>query len=83
MWSIRNAPSDRDYYESFGAYCDEDEWEICVDCGARWDRGEACEEWCATNRAEPEAVPVSCLAVEEQKGRCCRRGGRTWGRNWE
>ena len=67
MWSMWNAPSDRDYYESFGAYCDEDEWEICVDCGARWDRGEACEKWCATNRAEPEPVPVGCLAVEEHE----------------
>ena len=30
-------------------------------------RGEACEDWCATNRAEPEPVPVSCLAIEEQE----------------
>ena len=42
MWSMWNAPSDRDYYDPLGAYCDEDEAEICVDCGARWDRGEAC-----------------------------------------
>ena len=31
MW---NAPSDRDYYDPFGAYCDEHEAEVCVDCGA-------------------------------------------------
>jgi hypothetical protein len=67
MWSMWNAPSDRDYYDPFGAYCDEDEAEICVDCGARADRGDACEEWCATNRADPEPVPVSCVAVEEQE----------------
>ena len=67
MWSMWNAPSDRDYYDPFGAYCDEDEAEICVDCGARADRGDACEEWCATNRAEPEPAPVSCVAVEEQE----------------
>ena len=67
MWSLWNAPSDRDYYDSLGADWDEDEAEICEDCCARWDRGEACEEWCATNRAEPEAVPVSCLTVEEQE----------------
>ena len=59
MWSIRNAPSDRDYYESFGAYCDEDETEICGDSSARWDRGEACEDWCETNRPVPEPVAVS------------------------
>ena len=67
MWSMWNAPSDRDYYDSLGADCDEDEPDICGDCGARWDRGEACEDWCATNRAEPEPVPVSRLAVEEQQ----------------
>jgi hypothetical protein len=64
MW---NAPSDRDYYDPFGAYCDEDGAEICVDCDARWDRGEACEDWCETNRPVPEPVVVSCLAVEEQE----------------
>ena len=67
MWSMRNAPSDRDYYDSLGADRDEDEPEICGDCSARWDLGEACEEWCATNRADPEPVPVSCVAVEEQE----------------
>ena len=67
MWSMWNAPSDLDYYDSFGAYCDEDEADICGDCGARWDRGEACEEWCATNWAEPEPVPASWPAVEEEE----------------
>ena len=67
MWSMWNAPSDRDYYDPFGADCNEDEGEICVDCGARWDRGEACEDWCETNRSVPEPVPVTSLAVEEQK----------------
>jgi hypothetical protein len=58
MWSMWNAPSDRDYYDPFGADCDKDEPEICGDCGARWDRGEACEEWCATNHPEPVPVPI-------------------------
>jgi hypothetical protein len=44
-----------------------DQPEICGDCGARWDRGEACEEWCATNRAVPEPTPVSRLADEEEE----------------
>jgi hypothetical protein len=64
MW---NAPSDRDYYDPFGLDYDDGEPDICEDCGARWDRGEAGEDWCATNRPVPEAVPVSCLAVEEQE----------------
>ena len=67
MSSMWNAPSDSDYYEPFGAYCGEDEPEICGDCGARWDLGEACEDRCETNRPVPEPVPVSCPAVEEQE----------------
>ena len=35
MWSMWNAPSDRDYYDPMGLDCDEDEPEICEDCGAR------------------------------------------------
>jgi len=62
MWSMWNAPSDRDYYDPLGVDCDEDEPEICEDCCARWDRGEAC--WCETNRP----VPVTCLAVEDLCG---------------
>ena len=34
---------------------------------ARWDRGEACEEWCQTNRPVLEPVLVSYLALEEQE----------------
>ena len=67
MWSMWNAPSDRDYYDPLGLNCDEDEPEICGDCSARWDRGEACEEWCETNRPVREPVLVSCPAVEEQE----------------
>jgi hypothetical protein len=64
MW---NAPSDRDYYDPFGADCDEDEAEICGDCGARRDRGETCEQWCAGNRPVWEPVAASLPAVEEQE----------------
>ena len=83
MWSMWNAPSDRDYYDSLGADCDEDEPDICGGCGARWDLGEACEEWCATNRAEPEPAPVGCLTVEEQevndlRGGLAQMGFRVW-----
>jgi hypothetical protein len=74
MWSMWNAPSDRDYYDPLGLDCDEDEPEICEDCGAR--RNQACEEWCETNRAEPEPAPVSCLAVEEQEGNFFEEAGR-------
>ena len=67
MWSMWNAPSDRDYYDPLGLDSDEDESEICEDCDARSDRGEACEEWCETNRPVPEPVPVGCSPVEEQE----------------
>ena len=70
MWSMWNAPSDRDYYDPLGLE-DVDEPEICEGCGARWDR--ACEEWCETNRPASEPVPVGCLAVEEQEGNSSRR----------
>jgi hypothetical protein len=63
MW---NAPSDRDYY-ALGLDCDVAEPEICGDCRARWDLGEACEEWCETNRPVAEPVPESRLAVKEQE----------------
>jgi hypothetical protein len=59
MWSMWNAPLDRDYYDPFGVDCDQDEPEICGDCCAQWDRGEACEDWCETNRPVPEPVAVS------------------------
>jgi hypothetical protein len=60
MW---NAPSDRDYYDPLGVDCDGDEPDICGDCSARWDRGEACEEWSATNRAEPELLVGSHFSL--------------------
>ena len=31
MWSMWNAPSDRDYYDPLGLDCDEDEPETCID----------------------------------------------------
>ena len=65
MWSMWNAPSDRDYYDPLGLDSDEDESEICEDCGARWHQ--ACEDWCETNRPAPEPVPVGCSPVEEQE----------------
>ena len=67
MWSMWNAPSDRDYYDQFGVDCDQDEPESCGNCGARWGLGESCEEWCETNRAKPEPVAASGLAVDEQE----------------
>jgi hypothetical protein len=65
MWSMWNAPSDRDYYEPYGRDEENEQPEYCQYCGARWDQ--ACEEWCDTNapasevpsvgQAEPEASP--------------------------
>jgi hypothetical protein len=52
MWFMWNGPSDLEYYDSLGADRDEDEAEICGECGARWDR------------QSPERV---CLALEEQE----------------
>jgi len=60
MWSMWNAPSDRDYYEQFSP---PEEEERCFSCGA----GElqACEEWCETNRpAEEPAEEVPCEQFE-------------------
>ena len=68
MWW--NAPSDRDYCDPLGLDCDEDEAEICEDCGARWDVGEACEEWCETNRPVPEPGDQNSI---------CQRGYNTGG----
>jgi hypothetical protein len=65
MWSMWSAPSDLEYYDSLGGDRDEDEADICGDCGACLDRGEACEDRCETNRPAPEPAPISCLAVEE------------------
>ena len=57
MWSIWNAPSDRDYYDPFG-WNDEkdDEPEYCGHCGARWDQ--PCEESCYSNAPASEPVPT-------------------------
>ena len=54
MWSMWNAPSDRDYYDPYGRDEEGDEPEGCVHCGARWDQ--ACEEWCTTNAPASEAA---------------------------
>lgn len=45
MWSIWNAPSDRDYYDPWGLWEREEE-DRCVDCGAAWNQ--ECETFCAT-----------------------------------
>jgi len=53
MWSMWNAPSDRDYYEPYGRDEEDEEPEYCQHCGARWDQ--PCEEWCDTNAPASEA----------------------------
>ena len=61
MWSIWNAPSDRDYYDQFGR--DEPEEEPgCCHCGASWDQ--ACEEWCCTNMPALEPPPAESNELE-------------------
>jgi hypothetical protein len=52
MYSMWNAPSDRDYYEQ---YAEPEAEERCFDCGA----GElqACEERCMTNQSAEEPQP--------------------------
>ena len=61
MWSIWNAPSDRDYYDQFGRE-EQDEEPDCWHCGARWDQ--ACEEWCCTNMPAPEPPPAESIELE-------------------
>lgn len=56
MWSIWNAPSDRDYYDSYGDSNQDDEPKYCGHCGAR--RDQACEEWCCTNAPASEPEPT-------------------------
>jgi hypothetical protein len=47
MWSIWNAPSDRDYYDQFGPNePDPEPADKCSECGANFDKGQACEEEC-------------------------------------
>ncbi|MCZ2079320.1 MAG: hypothetical protein LC130_30505 [Bryobacterales bacterium] len=70
MYSMWNAPSDRDYYDSLGGgsvYASEDNAEVCLCCDARWDLGKACEEWCETNRAALEPAPALPSVTEEQE----------------
>jgi hypothetical protein len=81
MWSIWGAPSDLEYYDSLGADRDVDEPRICEDCGARWDRREACEDWCETNRPVPEPVPVSCLGSKSKRS-LSSRGRQMIFRGW-
>jgi hypothetical protein len=69
MWSIWNAPSDRDYYDPYGSDEKHEEPEYCYHCGARWDQ--ACEEWCCTN--SPASEPAPACADSPGTGR--RRAG--------
>jgi hypothetical protein len=69
MYSMWNAPSDRDYYASLdggSGYPDADDVERCWCCGARWESGDACEEWCETNQAALEPAPDLRVATEEE-----------------
>lgn len=68
MWSMWNAPSDRDYYDSCGwDECEEDdEPKYCGHCGARWDQ--ACEEWCYTNAPAFEPGPTEDTEREPPTG---------------
>lgn len=54
MWSMWDAPSDRDYYEQFNPYPPDEDDERCIDCGARWDKGEVCEPGCIYNQPAEE-----------------------------
>lgn len=53
MWSMWDAPSDRDYY---GDCEPPEQMERCYSCGA--DDLHPCEEWCDTNRPAEEPAPV-------------------------
>ena len=67
MWSMWNAPSDRDYYDPYGwdEGEEQDTPERCGHCGARWDQ--ACEEWCDSNASASEFA-ASEDAVPERTG---------------
>ena len=54
MWSIWNAPSDRDYYDQFGPPPDEPE--LCHDCGAAVEE-QPHEPWCPAS-LRPAADPA-------------------------
>ena len=69
MLSIWDAPSDRDYYDQFGAGEPDDELEsYCGDCGAR--SNQACEEWCSANTPASEPAPTdgATLSAEPVEG---------------
>ena len=61
MWSIWNAPSDRDYYYPFG---EEEHEERCAYCGSG--ELEACEPWCEEN--SPAAEPAALSGVSPTVG---------------
>jgi hypothetical protein len=62
MWSMWNAPSDRDYYEPYGPDDEDEQPQHCQHCGAREDQ--ACEEWCDTNTPASEAPPSGQTGLE-------------------
>ena len=68
MWSMWNAPSDRDYYDSsIWDECEEDdEPEYCGQCGAGWHQ--ACEDWCDTNAPASEPAPTEDTEPVPPKG---------------
>jgi hypothetical protein len=63
MWSMWTAPSDLDYYASFGGEPDDEEFERCSECGARWDAGQECEPWCA-NQPASEPAPTAFFEIQ-------------------
>jgi len=69
MWSMWDAPSDRDYY---GQWEPPEEPERCLDCGAREDQ--ACEEWCSSSRpaSEPAEAEAECYG-DQRKGSASSR----------
>jgi hypothetical protein len=62
MWSMWNAPSDRDYYDPCGRDDEDDQPEYCCHCGAGGDQ--ACEEWCYTNAPAFEPTSAEDLGPE-------------------
>ncbi len=57
MWSMWNAPSDRDYYGSDGRLEEEDYGDQCLECGASGNL--ACQEWCKTRQIATEPAPTN------------------------
>ncbi len=68
MWSMWNAPSDRDYYDSQGwdEFDEDDEPRYCDHCGAQWDQ--ACEESCYANAPASEPAPTEDTEREPPTG---------------